>query len=42
MQDWNRIWTDEELYEKYGVTKEDQAYIESQVRTMNLENGSDE
>lgn len=42
MQDWDRMWTDEKLYEKYGITKNDQAYIESQVRAMNLENGSDE
>ena len=41
MQAWDRTWTDEELYAKYGVTQEDQAYIESQVRTMSLEHGSD-
>lgn len=36
-QAWNRIWTDEALYEKYGITEDQQAYIESQVREMVLE-----
>jgi site-specific DNA-methyltransferase (adenine-specific) len=30
MQDWDRAWTDEALYEKYGVAQEERAYIESQ------------
>lgn len=42
MQKWDRTWTDEALYEKYGITKKEQAYIESQVREMNLDNGDDE
>lgn len=42
MQSWDRKWTDEELYAKYGFTQEEQAYIESQVRTMSLDNGADE
>ncbi|MBA3962819.1 MAG: Eco57I restriction-modification methylase domain-containing protein [Chthoniobacterales bacterium] len=42
MQTWNRTWTDEALYEKYGITRKEQAYIESQVREMNLDNGYDE
>jgi site-specific DNA-methyltransferase (adenine-specific) len=42
MQTWNRIWTDEDLYSKYGITRKEQEYIESQVRTMNLDNGDDE
>lgn len=37
MQDWNRTWTDEILYDKYGITKEDRTYIESQVREMTNE-----
>jgi site-specific DNA-methyltransferase (adenine-specific) len=36
MQKWNCTWTDEALYEKYGITQEEQAYIESQVKIMNL------
>ena len=41
VQPWNRMWTDEALYEKYGITKEEQDFIESQVRLMELE-GDDE
>jgi site-specific DNA-methyltransferase (adenine-specific) len=37
MQSWNRTWTDEDLYAKYGITRKEQAYIESQVRAMNLD-----
>jgi site-specific DNA-methyltransferase (adenine-specific) len=37
MQTWNRTWTDADLYAKYEITPEEQAYIESQVRPMNLD-----
>ena len=37
MQTWDRTWTDAELYEKYGITLDEQSYITSQVRPMNLE-----
>ncbi len=30
----DRLWTDEELYDKYGITEEEQAYIESMVKEM--------
>ena len=40
MQTWDRIWTDKELYAKYGITSNDQVYIESQVKSMNIEGGS--
>lgn len=33
-QTWDREWTDEELYEKYGITDEEQAYIAEMVREM--------
>jgi site-specific DNA-methyltransferase (adenine-specific) len=42
MQKWDRTWTDEDLYGKYGITKKEQAYIESQVRDMNFDEGDDE
>lgn len=32
-QDWNVVWTDSALYQKYGVTAEEVAYIHSMVRT---------
>ncbi|MDD7961397.1 Eco57I restriction-modification methylase domain-containing protein [Microbacterium thalli] len=31
---WDRAWTDEELYERYGITEEEIVFIESQVRAM--------
>lgn len=37
MQTWDRTWTDEALYEKYGITRDEQAFIESQVRAMSLD-----
>ena len=42
MQPWDRVWTDDELYSKYGITKKERSYIESQVREMNLGDGDDE
>ncbi len=41
IQTWDRNWTDEELYTKYGITKMEQSYIESQVRPMILDDGND-
>ena len=34
VQDWNRRWTDADLYEKYGITDEEIAFIEGIVRPM--------
>lgn len=34
MQSWDRKWTDEDLYAKYGITDDEVAYIESQIRPM--------
>ena len=42
MQTWDRIWTDEELYAKYGITRKEQAYIETQVRPMTTGDTNDE
>ena len=42
MQAWTKTWTDEDLYAKYGITRKEQAYIESQVRAMNLDDGDDD
>lgn len=36
MQSWNTTWTDRALYEKYGITADEQGYIESQVRLMGV------
>jgi len=42
IQTWDKTWTDEALFAKYGITRKEQEYIESQVREMNLDDGSDE
>jgi site-specific DNA-methyltransferase (adenine-specific) len=34
MQLWDRIWTDEELYNKYNLAKEEIDFIESVIRSM--------
>lgn len=34
IQKWDRIWTDEALYAKYNLTKDEIAFIESMVRPM--------
>lgn len=36
IQDWNRKWTDEELYAKYGISASEIAFIEKVVRPMDL------
>ncbi len=38
-QAWNRTWTDEALYKKYGLTEDDISFIESRIRPMG---GNDE
>jgi site-specific DNA-methyltransferase (adenine-specific) len=39
MQDFSESWTDEKLYKKYGLTKDEIAFIESMVRPMEIEQG---
>ncbi len=36
-QDWTRQWTDEDLYAKYGLSKDEIAFIEKLVRPMQLD-----
>ncbi|MBW0159493.1 Eco57I restriction-modification methylase domain-containing protein [Sedimentimonas flavescens] len=36
IQSWDRIWTDDALYLKYGITTEEAEYIESLIRPMDL------
>ena len=36
VQDWTKLWTDEALYAKYGLSEDDIAFIEKIVRPMNL------
>lgn len=42
MQDFNEPWTDEKLYEKYGLTQDEIAFIESMVRPMPADDGGKE
>jgi len=37
MQVWNRHWTDEDLYKKYKLAKEEIAYIETVIRPMEIQ-----
>jgi site-specific DNA-methyltransferase (adenine-specific) len=39
-QEWNKKWTDEELYRKYGINQDEIVFIESRIRSMG--NDSDE
>jgi hypothetical protein len=41
-QDWTRHWTDEALYEKYRLSKNEIAFIEKIVRPMDLAGGASE
>ncbi len=34
LQDWSKPWTDEELYRKYNLSKEEIAFIESRIKPM--------
>ncbi|MBY4275461.1 Eco57I restriction-modification methylase domain-containing protein [Rhodococcus fascians] len=36
-QDWTQTWTDEALYEKYGITTDERAFIEKVVRPLEFE-----
>jgi len=35
-QDWNQTWADVALYKKYGISEEEQAFIEKIVRPMEV------
>jgi site-specific DNA-methyltransferase (adenine-specific) len=37
IQPWDRTWTDADLYRKYGITEDEQVFIESMIRPMELE-----
>ncbi len=42
VQPWDRTWTDADLYEKYGIAKDEIAFIESMIRPMDLNGASDD
>jgi site-specific DNA-methyltransferase (adenine-specific) len=35
-QDWTQLWTDQDLYAKYGITPSEIEFIEKVVRPMEL------
>ncbi|HAU1457916.1 TPA: restriction endonuclease [Legionella pneumophila] len=39
LQDFNKTWADEELYEKYGIDEAERNFIDSRIRPMEKENG---
>lgn len=42
MQDFSKPWTDEELYEKYGLSNEEIDFIEATIKPMVLDGDSNE
>lgn len=42
MQDFSITWTDEKLYEKYGFTDDEIAFIDSMIKPMDLNGGDDD
>ena len=42
IQDWTKRWTDEMLYEKYGISDDEIAFIEKLVRPMDLSETSED
>ncbi len=36
MQNFDETWTDERLYQKYGITKEEQEFIDTLIRPMDI------
>ncbi len=37
LQTWDRVWTDEELYKKYALSKEEVAFIEKMIKPMEVD-----
>ena len=35
--DFSKSWSDEELFKRYGITKEEQDFIDTMIRPMDLE-----
>lgn len=42
IQKWDLTWTDEKLYEKYNLTKDEISFIESMIRPMDLSKNSED
>lgn len=42
LQDFSKPWTEEELYKKYNISREEIELIESMIKPMDLEGGNDD
>ena len=42
MQSWDQTWTDADLYAKYGITKQEQEFIEYSIKRVSWGNASDD
>jgi len=42
VQNLESVWTDVELYKKYGITKDEQLFIEKMIRPMKLKDGKND
>lgn len=42
VQDFNEEWTDEKLYAKYGITEDEQVFIDTLVKPVNWDLGGDD
>jgi site-specific DNA-methyltransferase (adenine-specific) len=42
IQEWSELWSDEKLYAKYKLTKEEIAFVESMIRPMDLSQSDQE
>ena len=36
IQQWNKLWTDEDLFKKYKLTSEDVEYIDKMIKRMDI------
>ncbi|MCK8114791.1 Eco57I restriction-modification methylase domain-containing protein [Anaerosoma tenue] len=41
-QEWTRVWTDKDLYEKYSISEDEIAFIEKLVRPMDFQRSLEE
>jgi site-specific DNA-methyltransferase (adenine-specific) len=41
-QKWDQDWTDAKLYKKYGLSAEEKEYIESVIRPMGPQSGTED
>lgn len=37
IQDWNQSWSDEKLYDKYGITSDEIQFIDSMIKPLDIE-----